>query len=93
GEGGAEALGLAVAASPNPTAGASRVRVTLPDAADVTVDVFSVLGQRVARLDAGALAAGTHTLSLDAGTWAAGVYVVRLTAGGQAATSRITVTR
>lgn len=93
GEGDAVREALAVTASPNPSAGPSRLSVRLPDAADVTVEVFSVLGQRVARLDAGALAAGTHTLALDGRAWAAGVYVVRLTAGGQTATSLLTVTR
>ena len=84
---------LAVAAAPNPTAGAARIQVRLPAAAEVTVEVFSTLGRRVARLDAGTLAAGTHALRLDAGTWTAGVYIVRLTAGGQTATGRLTVTR
>ncbi len=93
GEGDAPAARLAVAAAPNPTAGAARVQVSLPAAAEATVEVFSVLGRRVARLDAGALDAGTHVLALDAGTWAPGVYVVRLMAGGQTVTSRLTVAR
>ncbi|HEX8297945.1 MAG TPA: T9SS type A sorting domain-containing protein [Rubricoccaceae bacterium] len=84
---------VAVAAFPNPTAGAATVEVRLADAADVSVEVFSVLGQRVARVDAGTLAAGTHALAVDTGAWATGVYVVRLTAGGQTATSRLTVAR
>ena len=84
---------LAVDAFPNPSADAASVRLTLPEAAAVTVEVFSTLGRRVARLSAGPLDAGPHTLRLDAGRWAAGVYVVRLTAGGQVATARLTVAR
>ena len=90
---GTGAPALAVATFPNPAAGAATVEIRLAEAADVAVEVFSVLGQRVARVDAGALGAGTHTLGLDTGAWAAGVYVVRLTAGGQTATSRLTVAR
>lgn len=75
--------------SPNPSRGAARVGVTLPEAADVSVDVFDVLGRRVSLLVPGRLPAGVHTFTLDA-RLAAGVYVVRLRAGEAIVTRRIT---
>lgn len=84
---------LTVAAAPNPTAGAARLRLALGQPASARVEVFSVLGARVAQQVLGALDAGTHAVELDVSAWAAGVYVVRVTAGGQTATTRLTVTR
>ena len=88
-----EASRLAVAASPNPTTDAAQLRLSLGEAAPARVEVFSVLGARVAQQDLGPLGSGAHTVDLDASAWAAGIYIVRLTAGGQTATTRLTVTR
>ena len=79
--------------APNPTHGASRVAVVLPEAADLDARLFNVLGQEVARVAQGAHAAGTHTLTLDTAGLAAGVYVLRITAGTQTETRRLTVVR
>ena len=84
---------LAVAAFPNPAAGAAQLRLSLPEAAPVTVEVVDALGRRVALVDAGYLEAGAHTLRLETGAWATGVYAVRLTAGKRATSSRLTVAR
>ncbi len=88
----AEAASLS-APFPNPARAAAALTLTLTDAADATVEVFDVLGRRVAVLVEGPLAAGTHTLRLDARALAPGAYVVRATAGGLAATRRVTVVR
>lgn len=89
----APAEAFAVTAGPNPTRGDARLHVALGEAAPVQVEVFSVLGARVATLDLGVLPVGTHTVALDGHAWAPGVYVYRLTAGAQTATGRLTVTR
>lgn len=67
------------------------LRITLPAAGDVRLDVTDALGRRVARLADGALAAGEHVVRWDASRAAAGVYVARLTAGGATRTRRIVV--
>lgn len=83
-------LALALGVSPNPSRGEASVRIVLPAAADVAVDVFDVLGRRVAVLAEGHRAAGPHAFMLGRGL-APGAYVVRLRAGG--AVLVLTVTR
>ncbi|WP_412068851.1 T9SS type A sorting domain-containing protein [Rubrivirga sp. IMCC43871] len=78
---------------PNPAQGPARVALTLGAAADVRVEVFDVLGRRVAVLADGPLAAGTHEVAVDVTAWAAGVYVCRVRAGDAAVTRRWTVAR
>ncbi|HEX8298639.1 MAG TPA: T9SS type A sorting domain-containing protein, partial [Rubricoccaceae bacterium] len=89
GESGAPAAAaFALAATPNPTAGALRLALTLPEAQTVTAEAFDALGRRVWQQTA-ALAAGSQTLTVDASAWAPGVYVLRATAGRASATARI----
>ena len=82
------ALGAPV---PNPTAGTAALRYDVPQAAGVAVEVFDLLGRRVATLVDGAVGAGRHVARLDAAALAAGVYVVRMTAGDFVAVRRLTV--
>ncbi|MEL6704695.1 MAG: M14 family zinc carboxypeptidase, partial [Bacteroidota bacterium] len=68
---------------PNPTVGGLTVPFAVPEATDVRVEVFDVLGRRVAVLADEARTAGTHVLTWDgrstAGTMpVAGTYIVRL---------------
>ena len=87
----AGALGLT--AAPNPSSGATALTFTLDEAADVTVEVFDVLGRRVATLADGSLPAGDQALTWDAGALAPGLYVVRLQAGSEAASRTVTLAR
>ena len=80
-------------AFPNPTAGAATVAFTLAEAGDVSVDVFDVLGRRVATLADGSAAAGPVRLDVPAGALAPGTYVVRVLTDAGAASTRLTVTR
>lgn len=83
-----------VLATPNPTAGALGVRVTLGQTADARVEAFDAAGRRVATLHDGPLSAGVaHPLRLDTQALAAGVYTVRATSGAWAAEQRVTVVR
>ena len=80
--------------APNPTAGTTTAALTLAAPATVRLDVVSVLGRRVASVDAGPLAAGPHRLEVPTAGLAAGVYVVRVTADGVAAGAQtLTVAR
>ena len=71
---------------PNPSAGPTTVEFDLPRSAHVRVEVFDVLGRRVASLVDGALGAGRHAVAWDGATATgararAGVYLCRLNAG------------
>ncbi|MEM1042493.1 MAG: T9SS type A sorting domain-containing protein [Bacteroidota bacterium] len=81
------------AAYPNPFASATTVGFALPEAADVRLAVFDVLGREVALLAEGEYAAGRHTARFEAAGLASGLYLVRMTAGGFAETQRVTLAR
>jgi hypothetical protein len=63
---------------PNPFNPSTRIRYALPSTGEVSVQVFDVLGRRVAELKAGVQSAGTHELTFDAANFASGVYLYRL---------------
>jgi enterochelin esterase-like enzyme len=76
---------------PNPASGAATVRFRLEAPADVSLDVFDVLGRRVGAAFAGHLPAGEHALPLDFGGRAPGPVVVRLRTGEHTVWRRVTV--
>lgn len=79
---------------PNPFNPTTEITFSLPAAADITLTVFNVLGQRVAVLADGAFIAGEHTVTWNgtddrgAGV-ASGVYFYRLTSGDQSRTRKM----
>ena len=67
---------------PNPFNPATNIRFRLPQAEQVTLRVFDVLGREVAALlDNTSLAGGEHTVRFDASGLTSGVYLYRLEAG------------
>ncbi|MEM8600047.1 MAG: M14 family zinc carboxypeptidase [Bacteroidota bacterium] len=89
----AEAALALAAPYPNPSAERLTVPLTLPATMDVRVEVFDVLGRRVAVLADESRAAGTHALVWDGRSASgarvgAGTYVVRLVADGQVQAQR-----
>ena len=84
GDAAAPSAALALSASPNPTAGALRLSVTVPSAGALTVEAFDALGRRVYHAER--QVAGDAEIAVDASAWAPGVYLVRArTADGVAA--------
>ena len=81
------------APAPNPTASSAAIAFDVPASSSVSVQVYDLLGRRVATLAQGEVAAGRHTARLDAALLAPGVYVVRMEAGTFSATRRVTVVR
>jgi len=64
---------------PNPFNPVTQIQFNLPSAQQVNLDVYNVLGQRVANLLSNeARSAGTHTVSFDASRFSSGVYFYRL---------------
>ncbi len=66
---------------PNPFNPTTRIKFGLPKASDVIVDVYNILGQRVATVFNGRKPAGYHIVELDASRLASGVYIYRMKAG------------
>jgi len=66
---------------PNPFNPATTISFVLPQASDVKLTVFNVLGQQVAVLAQGMFASGAHHVSFNAANLASGTYIYRIEAG------------
>lgn len=74
---------------PNPFNPSTTVEYSLPHAAAVTLEVFNVLGEKVATLVAGLLPAGRHRAVWDASGAGSGVYFYRMHSGDYSETRRM----
>ncbi|GAB5536624.1 MAG: hypothetical protein Rubg2KO_28730 [Rubricoccaceae bacterium] len=89
-EAGFRSLGSA----PNPSTGLTRLRYELPQATEVTVEIFDVLGRRVQELKAGLQAEGRQSVEIDGAALGAGTYLYRVTmTDGASVTGRMTIVR
>ncbi|HEX7344621.1 MAG TPA: C25 family cysteine peptidase, partial [bacterium] len=68
-------------AYPNPFNPITRFSFSLPEAAQVTLQVFDLQGRLVATLAEGMRDAGSHEATFDASHLASGIYLYHLTAG------------
>ena len=84
------ALALRVA---SPLRGSATVRFETGAVGPARLEVFDLLGRRVAVLVDGPVTAGPQTATLDASQLASGTYVVRLTGGAAAVARTVTVVR
>ncbi|MFN2372569.1 MAG: T9SS type A sorting domain-containing protein [Cyclonatronaceae bacterium] len=66
---------------PNPFNPTTNISYTVPQSSDVRIDVYNVLGQRVATLVNARMNAGTHSVQFDARSFASGMYLYRIQAG------------
>ncbi len=82
-DGGPEGFALSPA-YPNPFNSRSRVRVDMPQAGHLRLELYNLIGARVALLEDRQLAAGSHELAFDAGGLASGSYLLRATLDGKA---------
>lgn len=67
---------------PNPFNPSTQVSYTLPEAGDVSISVFNILGQRVAQLSEGFRSSGAHTTTFNAAGLSAGMYLLQLESVG-----------
>ncbi len=66
---------------PNPFNPSTNIPFELSKASTVNIEVFNLLGQRVATLTNELFAAGRHTIAWNASNYSSGMYFYRLTAG------------
>ncbi len=82
---------------PNPFRASTEIALDVPEASQVTLAVFDVLGRRVAVLLDGVVEAGSHRVAFDGSALPSGVYLVRATSEGtaqrSAQTQRVTLVR
>ncbi|MGA7306630.1 MAG: T9SS type A sorting domain-containing protein [Rhodothermales bacterium] len=63
---------------PNPFNPSTRISYAIPSSGEVTVQVFSILGRKVAELEPGLQAAGRHDVTFQANGLTSGVYFYRI---------------
>ncbi len=76
---------------PNPFSGKSYFEVTLNQPAQVSMEVFSLTGQKVMATDYGYKLAGKHALAIDGTSFTNGIYFYTVTAGQQKSTHKMMV--
>ncbi len=76
---------------PNPFNPTTTIRYGLPNSADVRIEVYNSIGQRVAVLIDEQQIAGWHTVNFDGSRLSSGVYLYRLKAGRQIVTQKFTL--
>ena len=89
---------FAISSYPNPFNATATLSWSQPSEAPVHLSVYDAVGQLVAEIDQGIVAAGTHAIPWnaidDAGRrLASGTYFARLTAGAQLRVTRLTLLR
>lgn len=79
--------------APNPFSVSTRLRYTLTEEGPVSLQVYDLLGRRVATLVDREQPAGRYAVTLDGARLPSGTYFVRLRAGTQVQSQRIAVVR
>lgn len=68
---------------PNPFNPSTNVVFAVPVKSDITLEVFNLIGQKVATLLQGSVEAGQHTAKFDASSLSSGIFIVKLQATGE----------
>lgn len=78
---------------PNPFNPQTSIKYTLPKAAQVKIEVYNILGQRVATLVDEVKKAGTHIVTFNAAKLASGLYIYTIRAKDFYAVKKMIVTK
>ena len=78
---------------PNPFNPATRISFDVPRTGDVTLEVFNMIGQRVALLQQGVLAPGSYTRTFNGSGLASGTYLCRMSAPGYTQTRKLVLVK
>ncbi|PJA27477.1 MAG: hypothetical protein CO189_06945 [candidate division Zixibacteria bacterium CG_4_9_14_3_um_filter_46_8] len=76
---------------PNPFNAQTNISIDLPTSGKATLEIYNILGQKIATLIDGQLDAGPHTLNWDAANYSSGIYFYKLTAGELSITKRMSL--
>ncbi len=76
---------------PNPFNPSTVISYDLPEASDVTIQVYDMTGRQVATLVSSRMEAGSHEVTFNAGNLASGVYIYRLQTGEHMLTRKLTL--
>lgn len=76
---------------PNPFNPSTVISYQLPTSSEVRVDVFDMVGRRIATLVNEEVQAGRHTVNFDGSALSSGVYMYRLQANGSVFTRKLTL--
>lgn len=74
---------------PNPFNPATNIRFEIPEVADVRLEVYNLLGQKVAAILNKRMPAGSYTVPFNASALSSGVYIYRLMAADKIAAGRM----
>lgn len=66
---------------PNPFNPSTQIQFGLPEATHVTLEVYNLIGERVATLVNETMSVGYHTVRFDASNLSTGLYIYRMVAG------------
>ena len=78
---------------PNPFNPSTVINFSLPQASNVRLSVYNILGQKVATLLNGYKNAGTYKLTFDASKLSSGVYIYSLRANGNNISKKMVLTK
>jgi hypothetical protein len=76
---------------PNPFNPSTNIEFYMPQAGELSLEVFNLLGQKVATITNGFYAAGTHSMQFNASTLSSGVYVLMLRSSTQVRSRKFTL--
>jgi hypothetical protein len=80
-----------VLVSPNPANPTTTITYRIGESKRITLDVYSITGQKVATLVDGVMNAGVHTARFNGSSFGSGIYFYRFMADGDVKTGRFTV--
>ena len=76
---------------PNPFNPSTTIQYTLSEQSAVTLEVFTLMGQKVSDLVQETQSAGRYSINFDASQLSSGVYIYRLKAGNKVFTKKMTL--
>ncbi len=78
---------------PNPFSSMTSLFVNLSSSANVKIEMYNVVGEKVKAISTGQLTAGEHSFSLDGSSLSEGVYFVTLQVDHQTITKKVLINR
>jgi len=71
---------------PNPFNPATTIEYSIPEVSNVTITVYSIVGELAATLVSGSVEAGYHRINFDASKLSSGTYIYQIKAVGKSKT-------